>query len=270
MISRMILSAMFKTKNILFLVCWFIGISLMKNIQLSFLPTSLGIGLNQILMILGVLIYGGIVAKILYSKDFHEEFERLEKVREIRELNQKCVTKAHESKKYLDYNFRQKLKKVFREKDEILQSFFKSEKQFMKEKIALQAVKLTNAYIDLMVNYARRSSNHSIKPATEIIERLADNKRKLSFTKDPINEENLRKTIEMDEKIVERTKDEKNQLIYISGKLDYIESTLSVLKHNMLASIDSEDIFADIDDVVTETTVLDNVLEERRRERHRV
>jgi hypothetical protein len=69
----------------------------------------------------------------------------------------------------------------------------------------------------------------------------------------------------MDEKMINRVKDEKKDLERISAKLEYIESTVNMFKHQILSSIESDEMLEKLEKAVNEATALDNVLEDRRR-----
>ena len=77
--------------------------------------------------------------------------------------------------------------------------------------------------------------------------------------------DDIRKIIEMDEKLINRLKDEKKDLERISAKLDYMESTVNMFKHQALSSVESEEMLEKLETAVNEAEALDNVLEDRRK-----
>ena len=73
----------------------------------------------------------------------------------------------------------------------------------------------------------------------------------------------------MDEKIITRLKEEKQELERIDTKLDYIKSTVSMFKHQVTHSLDSEEMLEKIENVVNEATALESVLDDRYKKRSR-
>ena len=82
--------------------------------------------------------------------------------------------------------------------------------------------------------------------------------------------EDIKSIIEMDENTIQRVKDEKNDLERISARLDYIESMLGMFKHQIISSIESEEMVEKLETAVNEATALDSVLQERRRNQIRL
>ena len=56
----------------------------------------------------------------------------------------------------------------------------------------------------------------------------------------------------------------------ISARLDYMESTVNMFKHQIMSSIESEDMLEQLETAVNEAEALDAVLDERRRSRLRL
>lgn len=77
--------------------------------------------------------------------------------------------------------------------------------------------------------------------------------------------DDINNVIEMDEKAIQRVKDERNELERIHARLDYIESMLNMFKHQIISSIESEEMVEKLETAVNEATALDSVLQERRR-----
>ena len=73
----------------------------------------------------------------------------------------------------------------------------------------------------------------------------------------------------MDERLITRLKDEKKELERIGVKLDYMESTVNVFKHQILSSVENEEMLEQLETVVNEAEALDTVLEERRKSKLR-
>mgnify|MGYP000952882572 FL=1 len=96
------------------------------------------------------------------------------------------------------------------------------------------------------------------------------NLRKINFAQDPYTKDDLKKTIEMDEKLLESLKQEKQELDRIATKLDYLESMVNMFKHQIITNIESEEMLEKLESVVNEASALDSVLDERHRSRLRI
>ena len=94
----------------------------------------------------------------------HEEFNNSEKIRHIQDLNYQCLSLSNEAKRNTNSTYLQKLKKVMEDKDEIVDSFFRGEHSFLKEKIVEQTLGLVVAYLKLLNNFCIRSREISGMP----------------------------------------------------------------------------------------------------------
>ena len=204
-----------------------------------------------------------------FSKDFQDRFLRRDKIKQIKELNRTCYRLANEAKRYTNSTYSQKLRKIVSDREDIVECFFRGEHSYLKERIVEQSLTLVVAYMKLLINFCIRSRELSEVNRGNISERINVNLRKLNFTKDTNAAEDIRNVVNMDEKIIERKSDEKKELERISAKLDYMESTVNMFKHQIISSIESEDMLEKLGTAVNEATALDNVLEERRRGRLR-
>jgi len=260
--TRMFLSALLKLRNM--------GILAMM-LFLAYAVDIPGIPYAGILQpAAGIAVYLGFVLQTLLSKEFHEEFNRREKIRKIQDLNFSCLRLASEAKRHTNPTYAQKLRKVMEDKDDILNSFFRGERSYLKEKIVEQTLNLVISYIRLLTNFCIRSREMASVDVSAITERINTNIRKLNFVRDPQTAADLRSVIEMDEKLINRLKEERNELDRISAKLDYMQTTVNLLKHQILSSIESEDMIETLETAINEAVALDNVLEERRRNKLRL
>ena len=203
------------------------------------------------------------------NKEFHEEFNRKERIRKMRDLNYQCKKLSNEAKRNTNTIYLQKLKKVLEDKDSIVDSFLKGERGYLKEKIVELTLNLVVSYIRLLNNFCIRSRELSIVDVRAVAGRINSNSRKLSFTKDVHMADDIKKIIEMDEKMINRLKDEKKELERISAKLDYMESTVNMFKHQIISSIESEEMLEKLENAVNEAEALDSVLEDRRKSKLR-
>lgn len=205
------------------------------------------------------------VVQSLMSRKFHEKYNRRQKIKHIRDLDYKCIKLASDAKKSINPTYAQKLKKVMNDKNDIINSFFRGQDNYLKEKIVEQTLNLVLAYIKLLTNYCMRNRELSSIDVGDIANRINMNMRKLNFTKDPIAANDIKKVIEMDEKIISRLKEEKKELERIGAKLDYMESTVNMFKHQILSNIETEEMLEKLETVVNEASALDIVLDERRK-----
>lgn len=268
---RVFLSALFRFRNISALLLSIGAVYLFDPVIDSMLAGQLGgTGAEAVsIMEAGTVavLYLSFVVQSLMSKQFHEDFNKREKIRSIQDLNFACRRLANDAKKHVNSVYLQKLRKVMEDKNEIVNSFFRGEHSYIKERIVEQTLNLVVAYSKLLLNFCIRSRELSGMDVGEIANRINTNTRKLNFTKDPHMAEDIRSLISMDEKIISRLKEEKRELERISAKLDYMESTVGMFKHQILSSIESEEMIEQLETAVNEATALDNVLQERRKNR---
>lgn len=145
----------------------------------------------------------------LLSKDFHEEFNRKEKFRKIRELNRLANRLAGEAKRNTNNTYLLKLRKVMEDKNDIFASYSSGEPTYLKEKIVEQTLNLVIAYLKLLNNFCIRNRELSSVDVGAITARINANNRKLSFARDERMADDIRKVIEMDTRLIERMKEEK-------------------------------------------------------------
>ncbi|RCX16075.1 hypothetical protein DFR58_11257 [Anaerobacterium chartisolvens] len=265
---RMVMSAFFKFKNLgwmcLLLAASAIAANMLSGLDVFGLSVLID-PTTPVVYLPALVIYLGIIAKTLLSEEFHEEFNRREKRREIQDLNYKCLKLANEAKRHTNAAYMKKLRRVMDDKKDIVESYFRGEHSYIKEKIVEQTLNLIVAYIKLLINFCIRSKELGEMDVSTIADRINANVRKLNFANDPHIKEDVKNLIEMDEKIINRLKDEKKELERISAKLDYMESTVNMFKHQAISSIESEEMVEKLQTAVDEAKALDNVLEERRR-----
>jgi hypothetical protein len=260
---KMFFAALFSPKNVL---CAFIIIILAK-ILMGVKIYNIGSFMNTnffYIYLIGFLLMVVLTINTTFNEKFREGYEKNQKVRSIRRLNSLCNQKWYEVKKHVPYSQYAKIKKLIVEKEDIVTSFYKSEKTYVKEKTTEQYLQLTKSYIELFDNYSRLE-NEKDGNFQDVISRLNNNTRKIGFIKDPKTCESIKKMIDMDEKIIERLKNSKLEKERLKTNLEYIESTLMMLKSQILSAVESEEIIEKVEEVLKETEALDNVLEERKR-----
>lgn len=263
--SRLFLSAIFKLRNLGLLALSVGGCALLASV----FPVSADIK-HPLVYVPAIAIYIGSVVQSLFSRKHHEDFNRKEKIRQIQNLNLSCLRLAAEARRHANPTYAQKLKKVIEDKNDIVNAFFRGEHSYLKEKIVEQTLNLVVSYIRLLTNYCIRSRELSEIDIGEVVNRINTNKRKIAFIKDPVAAEDVKKLLEMDERVVSRLKDEKMELERINARLEYMESTVGAFKHQIFSNIESEEMLEKLETVVNEASALDNVLEERRKNKLRM
>jgi len=270
--ARLILKALFKLRNIGLLILLLGAAALITD------PSALTVfGGNGVFAVPDVIafpavfaVYAAFVLQTLNSKAFHDDFNQKEKLRHIQDLNYACLKLSNETKRNTNSTYLQKMKKVMEDKNDIVESFFRGERGFLKERITEQTLNLVVSYLKLLNNFCIRSRELSGVDVSAVAGRINTNTRKLGFTKDVHMTDDIRKIIEMDEKLINRLKDEKKDLERISAKLDYMESTVNMFKHQALSSVESEEMLEKLETAVNEAEALDNVLEDRRKNKLRL
>lgn len=264
--SKLISSAMFKASNIWLLIAGLTASFALSNGMFGMEYMNYG----QIAYSCSAGLYILSVAATLSNKKFHEEFNSKQKFKLFRKMDRECNRLANEVKKQMFQPYYQKLRRVMEAKREIVDSYFKGEKSYLKEKIAEQTLKLILAYIRLSANYCTRFKELRQTDFREITERINMNTRKMSFAKDVHMAEDLQKVIDMDENLISRMKNEKAELERINAKLEYMEGMVSMFRHQIMSSLETEDMLEKLETAVNEVSALDSVLQERRKNRMRM
>lgn len=271
---KMLISAAIKLKNLLILAALFVALAFADNLGLfGFLYASTGQNVVQALIyIISFSGYIGAVIKTLSNEDFREEYEFRQKVKKIQDINLISRRLGTQARKLSDSQMMAQLRKVIEDKEEIVRSFFRTygakgtlQRNYLKETIVEQTLNMVVSYLKLFINYSIRKKQVSKNKEDEIAARIDINTRKLGFCQDFRTVEELEKVIELDTKILESIKEEKRELEIVAAKLDYMQSMVNMFKHQVVSSLESEDMLEKLETVVNEATALDNVLEERKR-----
>lgn len=214
-------------------------------------------------------VYLGCSLQSFSSKKFQDKFLRKSKQEHIKKLNETCIKLANETKKHTNSAYYKKLCSIMEDRTEIIKEYYKGDVPYFKERITEQTLNLVITYIKMLKTFCIRSRELNLTDVAPIMDRIGKNTRKLNFINDSKVYEDLKKTIEMDEKIITRLKEEKQELERIDTKLDYIKSTVSMFKHQVTHSLDSEEMLEKIENVVNEATALESVLDDRYKKRSR-
>ena len=259
--AKLVWSAFLKMRNIGILAAAMVLAALLSD--LSALPDALAYSG-------GIAIYVAFVLQTLSSKQYHDDFKQREKLKNIRYLNRQVNRLSSEARKNTNSTYLQKLKKVIEDKNDIFASYSTGDHTYIKEKIVEQTLNLVVSYLKLLNNFCIRSRELSGVDVSAVAARINSNNRKISFARDERMAEDIRKIIEMDEKLIGRLKEEKKELERISAKLDYMESTVNMFKHQIMSSIENEDMLEQLETAVNEAEALDSVLEDRRKNRLKI
>jgi|LSQX01.1.fsa_nt_gb hypothetical protein len=269
--ARMFISALLKIRNIGILAAALILASLLSDP--SAMPNFLGMSgaLPSELTVTGsIAVYMIFVIQTLLDKKFRIEFNQKEKFRTIRELNRLANRLSSEARRNTNNTYMQKLRKVINDKNEIFTSYSTGEHSYLKEKIVEQTLSLVIAYLKLLNNFCIRNRELSSVDVGAVSARINASNRKLSFAKDARVVEDIRKIIDMDERLILRLKDEKKDLERIGTKLDYMESTVNMFKHQIMSSVENEEMLEQLETAVNEAEALDAVLDDRRKNKLRL
>lgn len=272
--SKLFFNALFRFRNFTTLLFWCTLIYLLSGVPQIQGNIPQNVDYNLLLTGsygAGFVVYLAMVIQSVFSRDYIEEVKRKEKKKEINELNRQCNKLSMQMKNFASPIQRQKLRKIMQDKNDIFNSLKRGDEySYLKEKIVDQSLKLVVSYIKLMTNYSLRSKELSEINISDLMNKINANRRKLNFMKDDRMAEDVKSIIEMDEKAIIRVKDEKNELERINARLDYIESMLNMFKHQIISSIESEEMVEKLETAVNEATALDSVLQERRRNQIRL
>lgn len=259
---RVLINALFSVKNVFTLAA---GLILMYMLNDGALNDLVTINIGNVGYGVVALIYAVLVGMTMYSKDFNDKLIQKQKKKDIRKLNISIMRAANESKRRLGAAYVKRLKRVLIDKNDILDSYYKNEDNIIKERIVEKTLNLILNYIKLLNNFCIRSRELENIDVGKITEKININSRKLEFIQDYTAQEDLRKMVEIDRNLISQIKDERIELNRISTKLEYMESTVSMFKRQVLSNIESEDMLESIESAVNEAEALDKVLLERRK-----
>lgn len=260
----MYLKAALKFQNLLYLA---VGAALVFGIQnaapgIPWLPAAVGAA--------GVATYAAAVTRTVKSRQFQEECKLTEKLDDIHKLSWECNSFYRKNSGSLDKTLRTKTIGVLKQKQELISYFDRYCEDPIKQRIIEQALKLVLAYLNLAGNYSDRMRELSQQNMNSLIARINLNNRKLGSLKSYEAVLELTKTVEMDEKLLQSFKEEREELEMVNVRLDQIESTIVGFKHRILSTDLSDPETEEIENVINEASALDNALNERARLRQRM
>jgi len=197
------------------------------------------------------------------DESFLHEISKEQQIEDLRELSIQCDRLYSNITRRLPGGMREKLKNVYTEKLSLVSYYSKVEEDPIKQKIVAQALKLVIVYFKLLHNYSIRSKDIYTVSVNKVEERLSVNRRKKELLANPKAIADLEKAIELDERLMEKINNDKNELEMVRSKMDYIESAIVTFKHQIISNSDSDPAISEIDNVVNEAMSLDNVLSNR-------
>lgn len=251
---KKILKAAFRMRNIALLA----GVAIVSYFT-GYLP----------FLLVGSAGYIYFVIQTLNDKRFLMEYSENEKVDGIQQLSEQCDELYRRSRKTFDRQLLRKVKSIMRDKEEIMELFSRDEEDYVKQKLVEQAVKLTMSYINLMSDYSQKRVEVNAIDTGKIIDSINNNQQNVRFLSDMQAIEDTRHAIEIDKKVLDKIEQERNELDRISAKLTFIESTLTSFKHQTITIDDNDETSSEIENIINESTALDNVLNNSRDERLR-
>jgi len=188
----------------------------------------------------------------------------------LHELNKQCNDLYIKAYNVLNAEMLKEVEVIMKNKDELINLFFKDKANYAKQKVIEQAINLAIAYIKLAENYCKRIDEINSINTNEIMDEINANERKLSFLNDHQAIEDIKNSIEMSRKILTKVEQRKRELERISAKLTYIESTFKVFKHQIVMSEDTTGTTAEIESIINEAKALNSVLDEEKINRIRL
>jgi hypothetical protein len=218
-------------------------------------------------ILIGLAGYIFFVLQTLRDDRFIKEYAKKEKLENLQTMNEDCRILYFDLKSSLNRYEEKKVIDVLQEKDEIMNSFYKGDDDPLRQKIVEQVLNLVMAYIKLVHAYSTRCRDLGKSDINEVMDRINSNSRKLSFINDTAAIEDLKKALEMDQSIVNRVQEQKNELEKTSARLDYMESTISMFKHRFISREDSDEAVSEIENAINEAAALDNTLNSSKKDR---
>lgn len=218
----------------------------------------------------GIGAYAAGTIRTMRSIEFKEEVELSEAFGSISKLSWECSSLYRRIHGRLGRNQRVKASRIIKQKEDLMKYFDRYYDDPIKQRIIEQALKLVIAYLSLAANYCDRMRELSQSNLNELVYRINENNRKLGSLKNYQAVLELMKTIEMDEKLLNSLKEEREQLEMVNVRLDQIESAITGFKHRILSSDLSDPESEEIENTVNEAIALDNALNERNRMRRRL
>lgn len=222
---------------------------------------------NEWFLFGGMMAYMAFIVQRLRDEEFNKIINLEETYQIINKMDYKCERLAENAKNSTNSDKRFRVREVLRDKNDIVNSFKSDKENLLKQKIAKQTIELVTVYIKLIENYYIRLRDVENINNDELRLRIEKNTQKVADSDSFELKEDILNTIELDNKLLERITEEREELDRVSAKLTYIESSINLFKQQMMSSLEQEDVSHKVESVVNEAIALDNVLTQRRKER---
>jgi hypothetical protein len=216
---------------------------------------------------LSLAVYAAFAAQSLLDQTFRTDLENKQLIAQIKRVSEECRRSARNLKRKLDTTAAQRLSVVIREMDEIVRSFLGGDKTPLKARVVNKSLTLATTYIKMTDMLRIRSRDSDGTRISFLAQRINTNTSNLNNIRDHGIAEEIRRVIETDEKMIEALKNERRELEKLDARLQYMESTIGMLKYNIISNLESEDTLNDLEDEVNEASALNSVLNDRYEER---
>ena len=267
--SEHIKGALLRGRNILFFAtAWVAGDRIIESLSVFQQGTE-----PYVVMAGALLVYAAFVVQSLASPSFRAECEKKNLIKKIRKMSSDCYHQARSMKRRLSVSEQKRLEQVVADTEEVVNSFFASDKSYVKVKVVEKALSLTALYTKMFSMYLSRMKASDGGQISFLAKRINANTSNLNTIRDMGTREEVKKVIANDEKIIESLKNERTELDKLNARLQYMESTISMLKYNIISNLESENILETLESEVDEADALNTVLSSRfeeKRERGRV
>ena len=266
-------SAMAYRRNIIALIASvLIGVVVREN--LAMFPFPFPFPAQILTFQLPLAVYVGFILQSMVDKTFRREYEKQEMIRRIKRVSSECNTQSRNLRRKLKLQDQQRLSKVISEMNEVVRVFLSGDKSYIKVQVVEKAMKLTDIYIKLMDYYYTRIKASDREQISFLARRINTNSSNLSSVRDPATAEELRKVIEADERMINSLKEGRNDLEKVDARLQYMESTISMLKYNITSNLETDSILQTLENEINEAAAINTVLsdmgDEHRRQRIRL
>lgn len=231
------------------------------------------------LIIIGLFSYLAAAGVLLISPDFRQKYIVEDKTNKLRKLNRKSTGLYFKVKAKVGKNLTTKIMEkiftilgrstfvdlesrvdeMFRTKTEIANAFLK-EYSPIREKIASKSLELSIIYFKLMDIYVSRLFDVSSRNLAAIEERISINRRRKITSANQSCIDDLDRAIQADERLLDVLREARKEVGKMSAKLNLIESTMALLKHQIYTDFHSEEMFEKVENTINEAQALESAL----------
>lgn len=242
------------------------------------------------LFFIGIIVYTLLTIEKAGNYEFQQSCIRKDKLKKLRKMNARCLKLQYQVKRKVtrswasrilnkvsvalgrhnNLDLESRVSKVADIKDDIINAFYQQSYTNLKERIVSKSLELAIVYFKIMDSYAMRLSDVSISNLNSIGARLDTNRRRLSMAQNSHFADDLKLAVETDEKLLERLKEEKKVIEKMGAKLNVIESTMSLLKQQIYADTQSDEVISGVEDTINQATALDSALHQYNKTRKKI